>query len=103
MAHIIGPPYVMDVVPASEAGIATHHLFQPIQHHITDDGRDDTALRHSRRGRIESPALDKAALEPLRQHLLVHRYVFLDPREADVVEKALDIPFQDPAGRVLLS
>lgn len=70
---------------------------------MTEDGRDEAAVRHSRRGRRESTALDKAALAPLRQPLLIHGTGVRDPRKAEVVAQSLHIPRQEPGGRVLLS
>jgi hypothetical protein len=60
-------------------------------------------LRDTGRGRVSGAMVDEATAEPFRQDSLVHGDVFFYPGKSDVVEKALDVPFQDPAGRAFLA
>ena len=83
-------------------GRTVYHAFEAVEHHITDDGRDNAALWNPCRGGPQGAVIDKATSEPLGEDALVHGNVLFQPRKGDVVKKAFDIPFQDPRGRGLL-
>ena len=82
--------------------VTVYFAFEAIQHHITDDGRDNAALWNPCRGWPQGAAINKASSEPLGEYALVHGNVLFQPRKGDVVKKAFDIPFQDPGGRGVL-
>jgi hypothetical protein len=69
---------------------------------MTDDGRNDTPLGHSCRGRQERATIPKAPAKPCGQEPLGHGDVLFEPRKGDVIETPFTIPFHDPGGcRVL--
>lgn len=42
--------------------------------------------------------VEETAVEPFRQYLFLHGNVLFEPGKSDVVEKALNVPLQDPSG-----
>jgi hypothetical protein len=77
---------------------SVHDAFKAVEHHITDDGRNDTALGHPCRGRQESAAIPKATAKPCGEEPLGHGDVLCEPRQGDVIDKPFNIPFQEPGG-----
>jgi hypothetical protein len=76
-----------------------HDVFEAVEHHMTDAGRNDAALGHACRGRKEGAAIPQATSKPCGQEPLGHGDVLFEPRKSDVIEKPFNIPFQDPGGR----
>src|SRR5262245_49987661 len=95
----ISPSHVVDLVHPAVPAPPVHDVFEAVEHHITDDGRDDAALGHACRGRIEGAAIPKATSKPFGQEPLGHGDVLFEPRKGDVIEKPFNISFQDSGGR----
>ena len=76
-----------------------HDVFEAVEHHITDDGRNDAALGHSCRGRKEGAAIPKATSKPCGQEPLGHGDGLFEPRKGNVIETPFNIPVQEPGGR----
>jgi hypothetical protein len=71
-----------------------HDLFEAVEHHITEDGRNDAALGHSCCGRREGSAIPKATSKPFGQEPLGHGDVLFEPRKGDVIEKPAPFKFR---------
>ena len=73
--------------------------FQPVQTHIRQGWRDDSALRRSFIGRRQAALVDHSGFQPLAQDRLVHGNVTHQPFVIDVIETTLNIRLQHPSSR----
>ena len=101
---VIGPSHVVDLVHPAMPVPPVHDACEAVEHSsTTDDGRNETALGHSCRGRKERAAIPKATSEPCGQEPLGHGEVLCEPRQGDVIAQPFPIPCQDPGGRRVLA
>ncbi|MPM31289.1 hypothetical protein SDC9_77844 [bioreactor metagenome] len=76
--------------------------FQPVQTHIRQGWRDDSALRRSFIGWRQAALVDHSGFQPLAQDRPVHGNMTHQPFMVDVIKATFDIRLQHPRGRGLL-
>jgi hypothetical protein len=60
----------------------------------------DAALWRTSCGRVEGPFFHVTGRQPFPQDLLIHRDIGFQPRMADPVKARLNVPFENPLGRM---
>ena len=90
-------------IPACPAPVVAflNDTLQTIESHVGQDRRDNSTLRRSFIGIEERGLLDISGFKPLTENSLLHRDMPYQPVVVDVVETALDVPFENPPRSVL--